>query len=160
MRRIVKFEPTSTNRFPDSMPPAACELVSGLMCPAVADRLTLSAAQQHPFFRGLDPTTLYTQDPPPLAQGLATPAPHASWTRRQNSMMWSPLPQRYSFAADVQLACVQETEVEADAPFRGTLPHVPVPTGMVLSSVGEDKREDREGGAAHTATVAPGRRCK
>ena len=41
--------------------------------------------------------------PPRLAADGAPPQPHASWTRRQNSIMWSPLPQRYAFSDEEQL---------------------------------------------------------
>jgi len=44
--------------------------------------------------------------------------------RRQNSMMWSPLPQRYSFGDEAgasSLCPIDETEVEARAPFLPTL---------------------------------------
>ena len=54
----------------------------------------------HPFFEGLDGDQLYEQTPPPLAGGAAAPQPNASWARRQNSIMWSPLPQRYAFGED------------------------------------------------------------
>ena len=67
-------------------------------------RRGMAAACAHPFFEGLGGDGrgdgLYTQTPPPLAGGAAAPQPNASWTRRQNSIMWSPLPQRYAFSED------------------------------------------------------------
>ena len=60
----------------------------------------LAAVRAHAFFEGLDGEALYTQAPPPLAGGAAPPQPNAAWTRRQNSIMWSPLPQRYAFGED------------------------------------------------------------
>ena len=54
------------------------------------------------------------------------PNPHAAWTRRHNSMMWSPLPQRYAFAEDEQpLSALAETAVEANAPFRAQQQRLP-----------------------------------
>jgi hypothetical protein len=32
--------------------------------------------------------------PPPMAQGSTAPAPDAGWNRRQNSIMWSPMPKK------------------------------------------------------------------
>ena len=90
-------------------------------------------AKRHAFFGGVgDPAALYQQTPPPLKGGVAPPNPHAAWTRRHNSMMWSPLPQRYAFGEDEQpLAAVPETAGEANAPFAhrglGSLAEAPLP---------------------------------
>ena len=105
-------------RFPESMAAEARQLIAALMQPEPAARASMAQVQAQPFFAGLDLDTLYSQTPPTLSQGIAPPAPHASWTRRQNSMMWSPLPQRYDFADDAHsLDAVPETALEADAPF-------------------------------------------
>jgi hypothetical protein len=87
------------------MPPLARALVGLLLDPSPDTRLGggdggLRAVTAHAFFEGLDGDRLYAEAPPPLAGGAAAPAPHAKWTRRQNSMLWSPLPQRYSFGEE------------------------------------------------------------
>lgn len=112
------------------MPQPARELIGHLLAPTVELRLGggpagVADVRAHAFFDGLDGDALYETVPPALAQGAAPPAPHASWARRQNSMMWSPLPQRYAFGegGDVPpLEPIDETEAEARAPFaRGAL---------------------------------------
>ena len=79
----------------------------------------MAEVQAHPFFGSLDFSTLYTQTPPPLAQGPVAAVPHASWARRQNSIMWSPLPQRYAFGEDAleALEALEETSAEAECHF-------------------------------------------
>ena len=142
MRKIVRFEQMATDRFPESLPTSARGLIAALMQPQAEARLVLPSVQLHPFFDGLQLTTLYEQVPPPLSQGIAAPAPHASWTRRQNSMMWSPLPQRYNFADDaIQFEPVLETELEANALFTGT------PAAVPLCSVDESSQEGPGGGS-------------
>ena len=104
------------------VPPDAADLVAALLQPDLTGRLGVDgfdAVQSHHFFEGLEPSTLYTQSPPPLAGGIAPPTPNAAWSRRQNSMMWAPLPQRYSFEQEgaAALEPVAETEAEAGAFF-------------------------------------------
>ena len=97
MKRIVKFDGLDDGKFPDGFDADARELATALMTPAVDARLGgggVSDVLAHGFFGGLDVDSLFSQTPPPLKGGIAAPAPHAAWSRRQNSMMWSPLPQR------------------------------------------------------------------
>eukprot|EP00966_Prymnesium_polylepis_P296913 6859595-Prymnesium_polylepis.1 len=119
MRGIVRFEAMADERFPESMPPDGRALIASLMQADAPARATMEGVRSHAFFEGLDMASLYSQTPPPLSQGIAPPAPNASWTRRQNSMMWSPLPQRYDFGGDAggALDVIAETTFEADAPF-------------------------------------------
>ena len=125
MKRIVKFDGLDDGKFPDGFDADARELATALMTPAVDARLGgggVSDVLVHDFFGGLDVDSLYSQTPPPLKGGIAAPAPHAAWSRRQNSMMWSPLPQRYEFGEEGGgLEPIEETSVEANAPFTPTL---------------------------------------
>ena len=85
----------------------------------------LAALRAHGFFEGIVWDSLHTRPPPPLAGGATRPAPNAKWSRRQNSMMWSPLPSRYTFEGVMEaLSPVKETAFEADAPFVRKLGHV------------------------------------
>ena len=139
MRRIVRFASLETEgRFPAGFDADARALVTALLEPSPERRLGggadgIVAVQRHAFFSGVgDPAALYQQTPPPLKGGVAPPNPHAAWTRRHNSMMWSPLPQRYAFGEDEQpLAAVPETAAEANAPFAhrglGSLAEAPLP---------------------------------
>ncbi len=125
MRRIVRFASVESDaRFPGDFSPDARELVTALLEPAPERRLGgdcdgIEALQRHAFFASVgDPTLLYQQVPPPLKGGVVPPNPLAAWTRRHNSMMWSPLPQRYAFSAEDQpLNALPESAVEANAPF-------------------------------------------
>ena len=125
MKRIVKFDGLDDSKFPEGFDADARELATALMTPAVDARLGgggVSDVLVHDFFGGLDVDSLYSQTPPPLKGGIAAPAPHAAWSRRQNSMMWSPLPQRYEFGEEGGgLEPIEETSVEANAPFTPTL---------------------------------------
>lgn len=128
LRSIVRFQSLDAQHdaFPPSLPDTARALVTELLTPDPAARLGASgvgAVLAHPFFAGIgDAELLYSQQPPPLAQGPAPPAPNAAWARRQNSMLWSPLPQRYAFTeagseAALVAHAIDETGIEAHAPF-------------------------------------------
>ena len=133
MRRIVRFASVEDDaRFPAGFSAEARALITRLLDPAPESRLGggadgIVAVQQHLFLASLgDPALLYQQTPPPLKGGVVPPNPHAAWTRRHNSMMWSPLPQRYAFAEDEQpLSPLPETAVEANAPFRAQQQRLP-----------------------------------
>jgi hypothetical protein len=46
------------------------------------------------------------------------PTPDAGWSRRQNSIMWAPMPTKYTFKQDkFVMAAIPETLVEANASF-------------------------------------------
>ena len=125
MRRIVRFASLESDaRFPADFSPEARALIDALLEPKPEKRLGsgdegIAVLQQHSFFASLgDPASLYQRTPPPLKGGVAPPNPHAAWTRRHNSMMWSPLPQRYAFSDEEQLlGPLPETPLEANAPF-------------------------------------------
>ena len=77
-----------------------------------------SPTQKHVFFEGLDVESLHTQVPPAMAQGSAAPAPDAGWTKRQFSMMWAPMPTKYTFKQDKFVASpIPETATERDSSF-------------------------------------------
>ena len=124
----------------------------------------MAAACAHAFFNGMHGDELYTQTPPTLAGGAAAPQPHASWARRQNSIMWSPLPQRYAFGEDTLegLEPIAETPAEAPAPFTrplaglrsGTAPPMGPPTPRPAALVEVDDPED-EGGSGWGDGSAP-----
>ena len=96
MRRIVRFEGMGNEAYPDQVPAEARELIRSLLEPNADARLGslraggMATVRSHAFFEGLDGDSLYTQQPPHLAGGAAAPQPHATWSRRQNSIMWSP----------------------------------------------------------------------
>ena len=88
--------------FPESFPQEARSLVLGLLDPNPATRIGggpegLSVLKDHPFFAdaGLDIDTLYKQEAPELEAGSEAPDAEAGWARRQNSIMWSPMPAKY-----------------------------------------------------------------
>ena len=122
MRRIIRFDGVDDETYPDKVPPLARELIGSLLKRAPAERISsggMAAVRSHAFFDGANGDALYGQTPPPLAGGAAAPQPNARWARRQNSMMWSPLPQRYAFGEDDGSALdpLPETEGEAAGSF-------------------------------------------
>lgn len=102
MARVVRF--ASDDAGPDlwaSFPSAAGEaprsLIRALMEPDPQTRLTVEHAAKHEFLieAGMDVFCLHRKKPVELARGTVAPTPHAAWSRRQNSMIWAPMPQEY-----------------------------------------------------------------
>lgn len=83
------------------LPPAVSEsprlFVRALMEPDPKIRLGVERAAKHEFLAkgGTDVFLLHRQKPVELAQGAVAPNPRAAWSRRQNSMIWAPMPQEY-----------------------------------------------------------------
>ncbi|CAM9591525.1 unnamed protein product [Scytosiphon promiscuus] len=95
-------------------------LLGALMEPDPTIRLGVEHAAKHEFLAhgGVDVFSLHRQKPVELVQGTVAPAPNAAWSRRQNSMIWAPMPQEYRFdAVSQELVTITETEVERGAPF-------------------------------------------
>lgn len=104
--RVVRFS-TNTGGSLESgadhptLPPAISDsprlLVRALMEPDPTMRLGVEHAAKHEFFvqEGVDVFSLHRRKPVQLAQGTVAPAPNAAWSRRQNSMIWAPMPQEY-----------------------------------------------------------------
>jgi len=120
---IVRFE-ASDEKFPATFPAVAKSLVSKLLEPSLSQRASLDAAAADDFFDGLDVHALYTMEAPELAAGAVAPAPDAKWARRQNSMLWQPMPAAISTAPTLQadvpglsFEAISETVLEARAPF-------------------------------------------
>lgn len=82
---------------PSEVSHAPKSLVNALMEPDPKVRLSVEYAAKHDFLveGGVDVFSLHCHDPVELAQGIAAPAPNAAWSRRQNSMIWAPMPQEY-----------------------------------------------------------------
>ncbi|CAB1107395.1 unnamed protein product [Ectocarpus sp. CCAP 1310/34] len=106
------------------LPPAVSEsprlFIRALMEPDPKIRLGVENAAKHEFLAkgGTDVFLLHRQKPVELAQGAVAPNPHAAWSRRQNSMIWAPMPQEYRFdAVPKELAIIVETEVERGGAF-------------------------------------------
>lgn len=84
-----------------ALPPAVSEpprsLVRALMQPNPLTRLDVEHAAKHEFLvqGGMDVFSLHRLKPIELAQGTVGPTPNAAWSRRQNSMIWAPMPQEY-----------------------------------------------------------------
>ncbi|KAG5176227.1 3-phosphoinositide-dependent protein kinase Serine/threonine protein phosphatase 2A, regulato [Tribonema minus] len=105
---------------PAGTSPAAVALVAALMEPDVSKRLSVVAAARHAFFAeaGVDPYAAHRMAPVELQGGAVAPAPKAAaWTRRQNSMIWAPMPQEYELqqSPSKDLGPIAETEVELNA---------------------------------------------
>jgi serine/threonine protein kinase len=123
--RIVHFSPDSLAAFPPASSEALRDCILALLVREPTARLGGCASGgverivAHPFFAGLPPLELlYESTPPKLNGGAVAPAPNAAWARRQNSVMWSPLPSSYSFSERAyEVETIDETELEADAPF-------------------------------------------
>lgn len=107
MARVVRFSSgnpgSSAGGGSDhpGLPPAVSEpprlLVRALMEPDLSTRLPVEHAAKHEFLMqgGVDVFSLHRQKPVELAQGTVAPTPNAAWSRRQNSMIWAPMPQAY-----------------------------------------------------------------
>lgn len=84
-----------------SLPPAVSEpprsLVRALMEPDPTARLGVQQAAKHEFLAqgGVSVFLLHRGKPVELAKGTVAPTPNAAWSRRQNSMIWAPMPQEY-----------------------------------------------------------------
>ncbi|CAM9107864.1 unnamed protein product [Ectocarpus fasciculatus] len=130
MARIVRFSSGDTGGSAGGggdhpvLPPAVSEsprlFVHALMEPDPKIRLVVEHAAKHEFLAtgGTDVFLLHRQKPVELAQGAVAPNPHAAWSRRQNSMIWAPMPQEYRFdAVPKELAIIVETEVERGGAF-------------------------------------------
>lgn len=109
LEQIVRFD--CERSFPESFPQEARALVLGLLDPNPATRIGsgpegLSVLKDHPFFTdaGLDIDTLYKQEAPQLEAGSEAPDAEAGWARRQNSIMWSPMPAKCVRWAVIALA--------------------------------------------------------
>lgn len=120
---IVQFE-TDGARFPESFPDPARALVTALLDPSPTTRGTLPMVASHEFFEGMDVHTLYSKQAPELAAGAVAPTPDAKWARRQNSMLWQPMPTALSASSTqrgaisgVAFEAIPETARESEAPF-------------------------------------------
>ena len=115
---VVKFKP-SEDQFPSGFPADAKDLVMALLEPDAETRETLEGAAKHKFFEGKDVFKLFSSAAPELVRGAAEPVPDARWQRRQQSMLWQPMP--VSFAAGtgdaIAINAIEETAAEAAAPF-------------------------------------------
>lgn len=98
MARVVRFSSSSDlPRLPPSTSEGPHSLIRSLMEPDPQIRLSVEQAGKHDFLveGGVDVFTLHRQKPVELARGTVAPAPNAAWSRRQNSMIWAPMPQEY-----------------------------------------------------------------
>jgi serine/threonine protein kinase len=107
-------------QLPAGASPAAVVLVRSLRAADPGARLTVGTAAQHEFFTaaGVDVYSCYKGPAVQLQRGTVAPAPAAAaWTRRNNSMIWAPMPAEYSLQTPAQhaLSAVPETAVEAAA---------------------------------------------
>lgn len=114
---VVKFKPTN-DHFPDNFPADAKDLVMSLLEPDVDSRETLAGAAKHKFFKGTDVFKLFSSSAPELVRGAAEPQPDARWQRRQQSMLWQPMPAAFSASTGAAVInAIVETAAEAAAPF-------------------------------------------
>lgn len=104
MARVVHFSLPNAEvaggggaSLPSEVSQASQRLVRALMEPDRAVRLSVESAARHEFFSesSVDVFSLHKQKPVELAQGTVAPTPNAAWSRRQNSMIWAPMPQEY-----------------------------------------------------------------
>lgn len=107
MARVVRFASSNTGAgsgglsdiptLPPEVSEAPRSLVGSLMEPDPQTRLGVEHAAKHEFLAsgGVDVFSLHRKKPVQLAQGTVAPTPNAAWSRRQNSMIWAPMPQEY-----------------------------------------------------------------
>ena len=113
---IVSFAPDQAT-FPSAFPVAGRELVLRLLEPNPDNRATISSTAADPFFDGIDVFTLYKAKAPELVRGAVDPVPDAKWARRQQSMLWQPMPSDFTGAENNAKRPVPETATELNAPF-------------------------------------------
>lgn len=124
LAQIVSFD-HHERTFPKDFPVEAQALVKQLLDPNPATRLGggpegLDVLKNHPFFSGLDVPRLYLSRAPKLEAGTVAPQADAAWTKRQNSIMWTPKPIKYTFTSDKYvLEEVPESAIEAGSAFVG-----------------------------------------
>lgn len=123
MDAIVKFLP-SEQTFPDRFPPHAKELVCSLLEPKMDARQNIDGVAAHAFFNSIDVYSLYSLPAPELVRGAAGPVPDAQWARRQQSMLWMPMPSDLSATTSVKVVSIAETTLEANAPFVKDMQHI------------------------------------
>lgn len=107
MARVVRFaggdgsgsteKDTDLPPLPIAVSDAPRVFVRVLMEPDPKIRIGMAHAAKHKFLvqGGVDVFSLHRQKPVELAQGTVAPTPNAAWSRRQNSMIWAPMPQEY-----------------------------------------------------------------
>lgn len=135
MSRIVSFE-SAERTFPPDFPAEAKDLVTKLMETDPAKRLGagergILEVADHPFLASLGGvSTLFKQTPPEMEHGSARPQVDAAWSRRQNSILWTPSPHKYDVMARPKtFDTVEETAVEASVPFLPKLQAIPESMG-------------------------------
>jgi len=143
-RRIVTFAVEPLESDADSLfsQPSAANieeqargLIRLLLSRDAESRPTMEDVASHEFFNGVDIFQLHRSTAPRLDAGTVTPAPDATWTRRQLSSIWAPQPAAYKI--DIvrnQQVSVSYTDPipegeEAGGTFMAvaatSLPHVP-----------------------------------
>lgn len=124
MAAIVRFT-AEDQMFHESLPTSAKSLITSLLEPSIDARIALDLAAAHEFFSGVDVFSLYKQQAPELQVGAIGPKPDAKWARRQNSMLWNPMPQEFTAGLsaragagnNIKFHSIDELEYERKAPF-------------------------------------------
>ncbi|CAM9104545.1 unnamed protein product [Discosporangium mesarthrocarpum] len=131
MGKVVSFAPGDEDQLPDFVSGECKALVAALMEPNPEIRLTVHGSAEQAFFvgSGIDVFSLHHQKPLELVAGSIKPAPNAAWSRRQNSMIWAPMPQEYRCdEISTEMSVVEETELERGERFsscKRIIPAVP-----------------------------------
>lgn len=117
MDKIVRFSFTD-DKFPKGFPADCRDLVERLLDTHPRRRMqfacgdgdgdgsttanakaaySYSGIKAHPFFAGVDFSTIHQNPAPELVEGAVAAAPSAKWARRKNSIMFAPMPTKFSF---------------------------------------------------------------
>ncbi|CAM9295028.1 unnamed protein product [Chrysoparadoxa australica] len=104
---------------PSSVSADAVALISSLLKANPEQRLCLASTAQHSFFLSTYASifTLHEMEPVELPRHEGAPKAQAgsAWTRRQNSMIWAPLPQKFDFESSRGAATAVGNGKEAQA---------------------------------------------
>ena len=130
LAKVVSFA-TVRPTFPFGCAESASDLVDALLHVEPSKRLGLKnpqALRDHTFFENMNFETLSEVRTTPLAKSLASKGgkrnvTSKSWSRRRNSIMWTPMPTKYEFSPDDMISqdrVILESDVEIEKSWNGS----------------------------------------
>jgi serine/threonine protein kinase len=125
LERVVRFAADSgaagaVELLPTGTCENACSLIMRLLQPDPESRLPVLQVPEHPYFAGkFDVHAMHQLTPVELEAGPVPASTDPSWNRRQNSMIWAPMPTAFRLEGGGQtsLDCILEEAIEQGVSF-------------------------------------------
>jgi len=130
LSKAVRFSEEDLKlKLPVECSPLASTFMNDLMNKDVENRMSIEKAIQHQFFAsaGIDPHACVRMKPVELREGAVSSSnKNPAWSRRQNSMIWAPMPQVYKMEEKRpnSFGIIEETEFEANAKWVNSLRNI------------------------------------